>query len=154
VRRSGQRPSFASVLDQLAEGAVADADVDAEAWEEPVLDADSTAPPLDDETWAVLSARIALTMASPPDAQARLKLHRRFFDGEPGDETERQDPEKLPDLAAGLSRTDLERLRRLFARVNHPDRVPPTERIAANRRMAAFNRLIDDALRQRRPAAR
>jgi hypothetical protein len=75
-------------------------------------------------------------MASPPDAQARLKLHRRFFDGEPGDETERQDPEKLPDLAA------------------HPDRVPPTERTAANRRMAAFNRLIDDALRQRRPAAR
>jgi len=50
-------------------------------------------------------------------------------------------------LTPSLSSTDLKLLRRRFAKVNHPDRVPPAIRDQATRRMTIANSLIDEALR-------
>ncbi|WP_244639482.1 hypothetical protein [Aureimonas endophytica] len=48
-------------------------------------------------------------------------------------------------LDAVSSLDDLKLVRRLFARSNHPDRVPPGERDRANQRMTVANALIDAA---------
>jgi hypothetical protein len=50
-------------------------------------------------------------------------------------------------LTPSLSSTDLKLIRRRFAKVNHPDRVPPAIREQATRRMTIANSLIDEALR-------
>jgi hypothetical protein len=54
-------------------------------------------------------------------------------------------------LTAGLSAGDLVRLRREFAKSNHPDRVPSPAREAATRRMTIANCIIDEALRSKKP---
>ncbi len=51
-----------------------------------------------------------------------------------------------PDLAIG----DLRRIRRDFAKKNHPDRFEPALRIGAARRMTIANMLIDERMKQRR----
>jgi hypothetical protein len=51
-------------------------------------------------------------------------------------------------LRAGLTRFELKRLRRAFALRNHPDRLDPSRREAASRRMKVANALIDAALRR------
>lgn len=51
-------------------------------------------------------------------------------------------------LRPGLTRAELHRIRRDFARSNHPDRVPPSWREEANQRMTIANALIDRALKQ------
>ncbi len=51
-------------------------------------------------------------------------------------------------LRPGLSRAELHRIRRDFARSNHPDRVPPSWRDEANQRMTIANALIDRALKE------
>jgi hypothetical protein len=53
-------------------------------------------------------------------------------------------------LTPNLSSDDLARIRREFAKVNHPDRVLPPQRDEATRRMTIANSLIDEALRSRR----
>jgi hypothetical protein len=53
-------------------------------------------------------------------------------------------------LTPGLSCEDLARIRREFAKINHPDRVLPTQRDEATRRMTIANSLIDEALRSKR----
>jgi hypothetical protein len=53
-------------------------------------------------------------------------------------------------LSPSLTAADLVRLRREFAKVNHPDRVLPPGREAATRRMTIANSVIDDALRSRK----
>jgi len=50
-------------------------------------------------------------------------------------------------LRAGMTRRELQRLRRAFALENHPDRLDPARREFAARRMIA-NSLIDEALRR------
>jgi hypothetical protein len=54
-------------------------------------------------------------------------------------------------ITADLGIEDLNRLRRRFARLYHPDRVPPPQRRQATLRMSIANRLIDEALRARLP---
>lgn len=59
------------------------------------------------------------------------------------------DPEALArelGLGAELTARDLERVRRSFARANHPDRAPAAERDLATLRMTLANALIDQAL--------
>ncbi|MFI5010980.1 MAG: hypothetical protein ACHQAY_01400 [Hyphomicrobiales bacterium] len=51
-------------------------------------------------------------------------------------------------LRAGLKPAELKRIRRAFALANHPDRLDPSRREAASRRMTLANSLIDEALRQ------
>ncbi len=51
-------------------------------------------------------------------------------------------------LRPGLTRAELHRIRRDFARSNHPDRVPPSWREEANQRMTIANALIDHALKE------
>ena len=51
-------------------------------------------------------------------------------------------------LKAGMTRSELRRLRRRFAIKNHPDRLTPPHREAASRRMTIANSLIDAALRR------
>jgi hypothetical protein len=51
-------------------------------------------------------------------------------------------------LKAGMTRAELQRLRRRFALANHPDRLSPSRREAASRRMTLANSLIDAALRR------
>jgi hypothetical protein len=53
-------------------------------------------------------------------------------------------------LRAGLKPAELRRLRRAFALENHPDRLAPSRREAASRRMTIANSLIDEALRRTR----
>jgi hypothetical protein len=51
-------------------------------------------------------------------------------------------------LRPGLTRHELARARRAFALDNHPDRLPPSRRETATRRMTLANALIDAAMRQ------
>jgi hypothetical protein len=53
-------------------------------------------------------------------------------------------------LTPNLTCEDLARIRREFAKLNHPDRVLPPEREEATRRMTIANSLIDEALRSKR----
>jgi hypothetical protein len=50
-------------------------------------------------------------------------------------------------LTPNLTVTDLRLIRRRFAKANHPDRVAPSIREEATRRMTIANSLIDEALR-------
>jgi hypothetical protein len=52
-------------------------------------------------------------------------------------------------ISKAMSRADLVRLRREFARENHPDRVDALEQETATRRMMIANMLIDRALKIR-----
>jgi len=55
-------------------------------------------------------------------------------------------------LGSARSRAELRRIRRDFARRNHPDRVPAWLRDEATRRMTIANALIDGALRSMKAA--
>jgi hypothetical protein len=52
-------------------------------------------------------------------------------------------------ISARMSLAELRRLRRAFARANHPDRVDAHERDIATRRMTIANMLIDCELKRR-----
>jgi hypothetical protein len=52
-------------------------------------------------------------------------------------------------LQAELAPADLQRIRRDFAKKNHPDRFAPAQRLGAARRMSIANMLIDAYLKQR-----
>ena len=52
-------------------------------------------------------------------------------------------------LSPDLTVDQLRRLRREFAVSNHPDRVEPSERHRATRRMSLVNVLIDKALKEK-----
>jgi hypothetical protein len=52
-------------------------------------------------------------------------------------------------LHANLSISELQKLRRAFARDNHPDRLAPAQRELATHRMTIANMLIDRELRNR-----
>jgi hypothetical protein len=53
-------------------------------------------------------------------------------------------------LSPDLAIVDLQRLRRAFAKKNHPDRFEPARRINAARRMSIANMLIDEQMRHNR----
>jgi hypothetical protein len=53
-------------------------------------------------------------------------------------------------LSANLAAAELQRIRRDFAKKNHPDRFEPAHRTGAARRMSIANMLIDAQLRQGR----
>jgi hypothetical protein len=53
-------------------------------------------------------------------------------------------------LTPNLTCEDLARIRREFAKINHPDRVLPPLREEATRRMTIANSVIDEALRGKR----
>lgn len=104
---------------------------------------------LDLEARAALAARIALAMAAAPDRPSRNPppgLHARFIDADDEPAEMRRPLPRLPSPKPGTTKRELERLRRAFALANHPDIVPPGEREEATRRMAAFNRMIDEKL--------
>ncbi len=84
-------------------------------------------------------------------------------DPPPGDapqppKTEPPKPKKTEDeaiaeelgLCPGLGTIDLKRIRRDFAKRNHPDRFEPARRRCAERRMSIANMLIDERMRQNR----
>jgi hypothetical protein len=53
-------------------------------------------------------------------------------------------------LSPELATVDLQRIRRDFAKKNHPDRFEPCRRTAAARRMSIANMLIDEQMRHSR----
>jgi hypothetical protein len=53
-------------------------------------------------------------------------------------------------LTPNLTSQELARIRREFAKVNHPDRVEPLQRDEATRRMTIANSVIDEALRDKK----
>jgi hypothetical protein len=55
-------------------------------------------------------------------------------------------------LSENLSTNDLKKLRRAFARANHPDRLAPSQREIATHRMTIANMLIDRELQQKSSA--
>jgi hypothetical protein len=55
-------------------------------------------------------------------------------------------------LRADLAIVDLRRIRRDFAKKNHPDRFEPAQRLGAARRMTIANMLIDAHMKQRPPS--
>jgi hypothetical protein len=55
-------------------------------------------------------------------------------------------------LTPDLATVDLQRIRRDFAKKNHPDRFEPARRTNAARRMSIANMLIDEQMRQNRSA--
>lgn len=54
-------------------------------------------------------------------------------------------------LHADLATVELQRIRRNFAKKNHPDRFAPAQRLGAARRMSIANMLIDEHLKQKPP---
>ncbi|WP_417416364.1 hypothetical protein [Hoeflea sp.] len=60
----------------------------------------------------------------------------------------REEIAKDINLLASDTRAELQRKRRNFARINHPDRAPEEWRSAATTRMMLANHLVDDALRK------
>lgn len=72
---------------------------------------------------------------------------RRWFETR---KTEDEGVAKELGLGPGLGLVDLKRIRRDFAKKNHPDRFEPEKRGAAERRMAIANMLIDELMRQNR----
>ena len=74
-------------------------------------------------------------------------------------EIEKSEPAKTEDqaiaeelgLSPDLATIDLQRIRRDFAKKNHPDRFEPGRRTNAARRMSIANMLIDEQMRQSRP---
>lgn len=76
----------------------------------------------------------------------------------PKPEAERLEPAKTEDqaiaeelgLSPDLATVDLQRIRRDFAKRNHPDRFEPARRTNAARRMSIANMLIDEHMRQSR----
>jgi hypothetical protein len=62
---------------------------------------------------------------------------------------------ELPEnLAAARSPDDLRQMRRRFALILHPDRVPPLDRALAEKWMAEVNAAIDCAIRSRFPSGK
>jgi hypothetical protein len=55
-------------------------------------------------------------------------------------------------LHADLARADLRKIRREFAKKNHPDRFEAPQRMSAARRMSIANMLIDEHLKKKPPA--
>jgi hypothetical protein len=53
-------------------------------------------------------------------------------------------------LTPTLGIVDLKRIRRDFAKKNHPDRFEPARRRSAEQRMSIANMLIDEQMRQSR----
>lgn len=78
--------------------------------------------------------------ANPPPARASLRKSE--------DETIAEELGLREDLAIG----ELRRIRRDFAKKNHPDRFEPALRVGAARRMTIANMLIDARLKQRLPS--
>jgi hypothetical protein len=54
-------------------------------------------------------------------------------------------------LTPNLTSEELARIRREFAKTNHPDRVLPPRRDEATRRMTIANSVIDEAMRSKKP---
>lgn len=75
----------------------------------------------------------------------------------PNPEPPKPEPPKTEDeaiaaelgLHADLATVDLRRIRRDFAKKNHPDRFEPARRMGAARRMSIANMLIDERLKQK-----
>jgi hypothetical protein len=89
--------------------------------------------------------------AEPPSAAAAARDERHEAPERSVAVPEASDPVSLAaelGLRAGMPRDELRRLRRAFALKNHPDRLGPSRREAASRRMTIANALIDAALRR------
>lgn len=128
-------------------------------------DADEPAPPRKPSTaqYASIEFRHAIErMAGRLRAYVSAGLLARLYaDGHHRSPDRDVEPERAPlppkseheqvldelHLTPNLTPTDLKLLRRRFAKVNHPDRVPPGIREQATRRMTIANSLIDEALR-------
>lgn len=84
----------------------------------------------------------------PPDLGAGGLREARAALGDIGEADLSTDPDDIAfelDLGSVASRDELSGLRRRFARLNHPDRVPAALRARANLRMTLANAMIDKA---------
>ncbi|HWK32996.1 MAG TPA: hypothetical protein VNR51_04890 [Hyphomicrobium sp.] len=92
------------------------------------------------------------TRAAAPSASPDLYLEHRIEKHVQPRVPLKTDPQAIAtelSISDRMSIADLNRLRREFARTNHPDRFLDEERHDATRRMMIANMLIDNAVKQR-----
>ncbi|HXF55721.1 MAG TPA: hypothetical protein VNK52_16525 [Hyphomicrobiaceae bacterium] len=112
-------------------------------------------PELSDEH-SYIPSQILARIYAEARAQHTRANESREPDPEPAEDPRSEDEivaEELQ-LSPKLTIDDLLRIRREYAMSHHPDRVSPSERERATRRMTIANMLIDQAMRERRAAAR
>lgn len=106
----------------------------------------TAAPVIAPDFLAVLDFNPLLRSAADPDAYGEDLLSGSSAPDSPLDlPTDRQSILVELDLRSGLAPGDLARIRRRFALVNHPDRLPPAFHAQATMRMKIANALIDEA---------
>jgi hypothetical protein len=88
--------------------------------------------------------------SSEPAADLLARIYADELGSRPPQEMQQWEPAEVADqlrLTSDLTSDELNRIRRAFALANHPDRVAPSQRALATRRMTIANALIDAALR-------
>lgn len=88
--------------------------------------------------------------SSEPPADLLARIYADELGSLPPQEMQQWEPAEVADqlrLTSDLTSDELNRIRRAFALANHPDRVAPSQRALATRRMTIANALIDAALR-------
>ncbi|MBU4527258.1 MAG: hypothetical protein KUA43_19025 [Hoeflea sp.] len=84
----------------------------------------------------------------PQTSEAAAPPPKPHFDATPFKRLSAEEIATDIDVLASDTPSDLQRKRRSFARLNHPDRTPSEWRDAATTRMKIANQLIDEALRK------
>ena len=104
------------------------------------------APYAEEATEAQTASPVEPPLCEPPKPETVKLEAARIEPAKTEDQAIAEELGLSPDLAI----VDLQRLRRDFAKKNHPDRFEPARRINAARRMSIANMLIDEQMRQNR----
>ena len=107
--------------------------------EVPIADAEEAAE-------AQTASPVEPPLCEPPKPETEKLEAARIEPAKTEDQAIAEELGLSPDLAI----VDLQRLRRDFAKKNHPDRFEPARRTNAARRMSIANMLIDEQIRQNR----
>ena len=107
--------------------------------------------------WRAGSGAVASVLAATRSSRRRAGAAKRAAPKpEPrSDGAQKSEDETIAEelgLRADLAIVDLRRIRRDFAKKNHPDRFEPAQRLGAARRMTIANMLIDAHMKQRPPS--
>jgi len=104
------------------------------------------APYAEEAAEAQTASPVEPPLCEPPKPETEKLEAARIEPAKTEDQAIAEELGLSPDLAI----VDLQRLRRDFAKKNHPDRFEPARRTNAARRMSIANMLIDEQMRQNR----
>jgi hypothetical protein len=97
--------------------------------------------------WRNVEERLPSPDEPPGEAAPSLAIPVELAAPTPASKTEEEAISNELGLSADFAVVDLKRIRREFAKKNHPDRCHPGQRVEAARRMTIANMLIDERLK-------